>query len=266
MPIAEEITRYLTECIFSRKVDEKKDAVPKTSSKMIYIDGIGDVVLRKNRLNRRTRITIKPPGIVKVTLPSRESYANAEKFVKSQKCWILENLERVKSRQKPKEIIVNYNTRHHVLCLAAHKSTKIRCSVNNGEIMVYYPETADICDDYIQNAVRKSIDKALKLEAEAYLPKRTEQLALKTGIKYSELTLVKSKRYWGMCMSDNSIKLNIHLMRLPEELIDYVILHELAHIREKNHSPRFYEYLSTLVPDPKTLRQKIKKYSPTRYM
>jgi predicted metal-dependent hydrolase len=67
-------------------------------------------------------------------------------------------------------------------------------------------------------------------------------------------------------MSDNSIKLNIHLMRLPDELIDYVILHELAHIRVKNHSARFYEYLSTLVPEPKTLRQKIKKYSPTRYM
>lgn len=266
MPLTEEITRYLTKYIFPPKIDENNASKPKASSKTIYVEGIGEVVLRKNRLNKRTRITIKPPGIVKVTLPIRETYANAEKFVESQKRWILENLERVRSRQKLKEIIENYNTRHHVLCLAAHKSTKVKCSVNNGKILVCYPETATVCDDNIQKTIRSGIDKALKLEAEAYLPHRMEQLSLKTGIKHGKLTLVKSKRYWGMCLSDNSIKLNIHLMRLPDELIDYVILHELAHVREKNHSAKFYEHLSTLVPEPKTFRQKIKKYSPTRYI
>ena len=207
--LVEEITHYLTKYVFPRKIDEKKAPKPKTS-KTIYVEGVGEVVLRKNRLNKRTRITIKPPGIVKVTLPIRETYANAEKFVESQKRWILESLERARSHQKPKEIIEKYNTRHHTLCLAAHKSTKVRCSVCNGKIRVCYPETATVCDDNIQKTIRKGIDKALKLEAEAYLPDRMEQLSLKTGIKHGILTLVKSKRYWGMCMSDNSIKLNIH--------------------------------------------------------
>jgi len=84
----------------------------------------------------------------------------------------------------------------------------------------------------------------------------------KTGLKYKGLTLVDVKRHWGMCMQDNRIKLNVHLIRLPKELIDYIILHELAHIKEKNHSSKFYDFLGTLLPNHKQLSKEMKKYSP----
>ena len=67
-------------------------------------------------------------------------------------------------------------------------------------------------------------------------------------------------------MHYNLIKLNIQLMRLPEELIDYIILHELAHIEEKNHQRGFYELLFKLCPDAGILRKKMKKYHPKKYL
>lgn len=265
MTLTEEITSYLEKHLFPRKSEAVKLIKPKTSSKTLPIEGIGEVVFRKNRRNKRTRITIKPPCTVRVSLPYQETYARAEKFVKSQKDWILDNLEKMKSIQKPKEIIDNYKTRQHTLYFEPRISKRVSCSVREGRILVCYPENLTIHEDFIQSAVRKGIDAALKLEAEAYLPQRTELLSRKTGIMYGKLAVTRSKRYWGMCMSDNSIKLNFHLMRLPDELIDFVILHELAHIREKNHGSRFYDVLATLVPEPKVIRGKLKKYSPTRY-
>ncbi|OGI00604.1 MAG: hypothetical protein A2Y25_07610 [Candidatus Melainabacteria bacterium GWF2_37_15] len=236
--------------------------------KTIQMSQIGEVNFRKSKRNKKINITVKPPGIVRVSLPERGDFKHAEKFVQSNIDWILENIERVKNIKKPKEIIdekTNYKTRHHTLYFQTHKAKKVQCKLHEGNIMVCYPETASIHEDHIQKAVRKSIDSALKLEAEKYLLERAEFLAQKRGFKYKSLSLFNSKRYWGMCMNDNSIKLNIHLMRLPDELIDYVILHEFAHIKEKNHSPKFYEVLGTLVPEPKVLYQQMKKYYPTRY-
>jgi len=83
----------------------------------------------------------------------------------------------------------------------------------------------------------------LKIEGREYLTQRLEYWSKKTGLKYKGLTLVDVKRHWGMCMQDNRIKLNAHLIRLPKELIDYIILHELAHIKEKTTVQNFTIFL-----------------------
>ena len=236
--------------------------------KTSYLPEIGEVILRKNKLNKQINITIKPPGIINVTLPEKWDFKDAEEFVEENREWVLENLERIKNLKIPAEIIdekTNYKTRHHTLYFKTHKSNKVHSKLHDGTVIVYYPDTADIKEDFVQKAVRKSIDKALRLEAEAYLLPRAEFLSRKTGMKYKDLNLFQSKKYWGMCMDDNSINLNIHLMRLPDELIDYVILHEFAHIKEKSHSPKFYEVLGKMVAEPKKLYQRMKDYYPSRY-
>jgi len=74
---------------------------------------------------------------------------------------------------------------------------------------------------------------ALRKEAKDYLPQRTELLAAAHGFKYSGVTVKNISSRWGSCSSTNHINLNIHLVRLPEHLSDYVILHELTHTVHK---------------------------------
>ena len=83
----------------------------------------------------------------------------------------------------------------------------------------------------------------MKIEAKQYLPDKVKSLADKFGFKYNELALKNIKSRWGSCSRKNNINLSIHLMRLPDHLIDYVILHELVHTVHHNHSARFWNLL-----------------------
>ncbi len=239
------------------------------SSKIIHLPEIGDIILAKSRQNKRLVLTIKPSGQVRVSLPARGCFKEAEKFVLNKKEWIQQSIEKVKSKSSPMEIIdenTNFMTGQHVLKFYPHKLKRARCELDKGCINIYYPENSNIRDDYVQKCVRKGINIALWLEAEEYLPKRAELLSQKTGLKYKKLQLFNSKRCWGMCMSDNSIKLNIHLMRLSADLTDYVILHELAHIKEKNHGKKFYDLLGGLIPEPKAWSKIMRKLSPSQLL
>lgn len=111
--------------------------------------------------------------------------------------------------------------------------------------------------------VKTALEKALRTRARAYLPGRLEELANKHGLKYRKISIRNTKTRWGSCSHENNINLCIHLMKLPDELIDYVLLHELTHTIHKNHSREFWAKLSELLGEnAKTIDKKLKKYRP----
>ena len=103
----------------------------------------------------------------------------------------------------------------------------------------------------------KGIDEAA---AKQKLGTRLDYLARKHGYSYNQLYIRKQRTRWGSCSSRNNISLNIKLVLLPGDLIDYVILHELVHTRIKNHSPRFWAELEGLGVDKDGARKRLKKY------
>lgn len=102
---------------------------------------------------------------------------------------------------------------------------------------------------------------ALRFEAKKILPDRVKELSQRHNLGYKKVFIKNLKSRWGSCSAENNINLNLHLMRLPEKLIDYVILHELAHTKEKNHGKNFWNLLSSLVFDARELNRELKKYS-----
>jgi predicted metal-dependent hydrolase len=90
-------------------------------------------------------------------------------------------------------------------------------------------------------------DKLLRRKAHAYLPFKLKQLSEKHNLPYKRLSIRASKTRWGSCSSAKNINLSFYLMKLPEHLIDYVILHELAHTIHQNHSKAFWQALSALL-------------------
>lgn len=97
-------------------------------------------------------------------------------------------------------------------------------------------------------------------QAKRYILSRLCELAEKHGFKYNKATIRNQKTRWGSCNSKNDISLNIQLIRVPLELMDYVILHELVHTQIKNHSPEFWRKLSMYVPDPKGKNKYLNKF------
>jgi predicted metal-dependent hydrolase len=100
-----------------------------------------------------------------------------------------------------------------------------------------------------------------KVEAKKHLAERLDELCKRNGFKYNRVFLKNQKTRWGSCSDKNNINLNVNLVSLPDELIDYVILHELVHTRIKDHSHRFWEELNKFVEDPKRLDKKLREYT-----
>jgi predicted metal-dependent hydrolase len=104
----------------------------------------------------------------------------------------------------------------------------------------------------------RSIDKE---PAKKRLVNRLDELCKRNGFLYNRVFVKNQKTRWGSCSTRNNINLNVNLVRLPDELIDYVIFHELVHTKIKNHSKLFWEELSRFVTDPKSLDKKLRRYA-----
>ncbi len=89
---------------------------------------------------------------------------------------------------------------------------------------------------------------------------RVAYFAQQMDLNYSELKFRKMKRRWGSCRSNGVITLNTYLLYIEQELVDYVIVHELAHLVHMNHSKRFYQLLCEYIPDAKDREQRLHKY------
>ena len=99
-----------------------------------------------------------------------------------------------------------------------------------------------------------------KNDAKAVLTARLKSLAAEYGFSYNRVFIRNQKTRWGSCSGSNNISLNVNLVRLPAELQDYVILHELVHTKIKNHSRRFWSELDKYVADSKKTAKRLRKH------
>jgi len=97
-------------------------------------------------------------------------------------------------------------------------------------------------------------------DARKILNQRLSELAAENDFEYNRVFIRSQKTRWGSCSSKNNINLNMNLLHLPSELVDYVLLHELTHTKVKDHSPNFWDELETVCPDAKKKRRRLKKY------
>ena len=116
---------------------------------------------------------------------------------------------------------------------------------------------------YNENA--NKFNKIGKEKAKTILVRRLKYLANRYGYYYNRVLIRNQKTRWGSCSAKNNISLNMKLVILPEELMDYVILHELVHTRKKNHSKIFWDEIDKLVRNSSELRIKLRQYGMELY-
>jgi predicted metal-dependent hydrolase len=105
--------------------------------------------------------------------------------------------------------------------------------------------------------------RALRKQATSLLLARLKQIAAEKGLSYRSSAIKQLKSRWGSCDQHANITLNLYLVQLPWHLIDYVILHELAHTQVLHHGPDFWDVLERLQPNARSLRRAMKEYRPT---
>ena len=223
-----------------------------------------EINFRKSLKARNISIRIKPFEGVLVTVPRFLSFKIANDFVESKMNWIQKNLHKIKSQEQLQTNFVFgsvFHTKFHSFFIDSSSEIKNNFIKENKSIKIYISDENEIQSIENQNYIRNIIEKILRIEAKSYLPKRVDELAKKHNFTYQKLAIKNTKTRWGSCSFKNNINLSLHLMRLREELIDYVILHELVHTKVKNHSREFWMTLDIHCPNSKNLDRELKKYS-----
>lgn len=198
-----------------------------------------------------------------LTAPSSVSIESCKQFLDENAEWIRKHINIVEKKQAEKafQFETKYETFFRDLELIPTELTEIKSRVSEQKIKIYINPN-EISKKKSQNEIKKIIIEVLRKEAKLYLPHRIEELAKPHNLKFIKLTIKDMKSQWGSCSYCNNINLSLHLMRLPRKLIDYVIMHELTHTIEKNHSNRFWDKLESFLPGAKNLDKELKNYHP----
>lgn len=229
----------------------------------LHLDGIGQVTLEKSSKAKRISIKLQPLKGVRVVVPLRATFEEAQVFLLSKADWVKQHLPKIEKQENQRTIYDGtqpFRTFSHELQLIPHNTSSIKGRVSKGLLQIYYPAYRTIQDEDIQTYIRRAIEETYRLEAKNFLPQRVAHFARQFNFNYNNVVIKKASTRWGSCSYQNNINLNLHLMRLPERLRDYVILHELAHTIEKNHGPRFWALLDKISGDAYGLDKEMKKY------
>lgn len=229
----------------------------------IKVDGIGEIGVRRGANVKFMSVRIAPGRGVWVNVPFGISLRQAEKFIADKKEWIIANCAKMKTYEKDTgvrlEIGAEIRTKLHVLKISQGNGNKPGYKIEDERIELLIPEGMDYSK--IEGIVGQFLLEIYKMECRQYLPQRVKHYAEQFSFQYSSLSFRDNASNWGSCSYDNNISLNIKLMKLPDDVIDYVILHELCHTIEKNHSGRFWELVGRVCPNFAELRRKLKTYN-----
>ena len=215
------------------------------------------MTLQKVARSRHIRLRIQPDGAVLVTMPSYVPFGAALKYAEAQADWILENRTEQPEFTSGDKLGIKYYFE-----FVPRNISRIATRRVGHKLVINYPSSMSVKDLEVQEAARKLALRALKKEAEEYLPDWLKGMATEHGFSYNSAKVKQLRSRWGSCSSQRDIVLNIFLMKLPDELIEYVLAHELTHLKHMNHSAAFWATLSEVVPDAKARRKALKEFKP----
>ncbi len=221
-----------------------------TVNRIIEDKELGSLFVRVNVRARRLTFRTKEDGIY-VTVPPRTSLAE------------IESLKDARQKLVRKLIDLDYriDTEFFKLTLVSGQRERFLSRSELGEMQIICPPDADFSDENLQAWLHKVIEEALRRNAKIILPPRLYMLSMQHNLPYKSVKINSSSGRWGSCSAQGNINLSYYLVLLPKHLIDYVLLHELAHTREMNHGERFWDLLDRMTGGKaQALRAELRKY------
>lgn len=237
-------------------------------SYMINIERLGEVEVYETKQCRVLKIKILYDGRVRVVKHPRMSMKYVMSFLNEHRDEVLRQIETFQKRHRQQLTIftpdVEFCTYCHRLVMKPSLlyKNKFFSKINGEDIIVHYPADINVETAELQEYVRKVLCRVMKNEAQKFLPDKIRLWAATIGVDFTKIDFRNMKSQWGSCSTHGRICLNIHIVRLPDRLIDFVIIHELCHIIEPNHSPAFHALVNKYVDGKEAQYEKeIKAYS-----
>lgn len=228
---------------------------------VFHDDEFGKVVVRRSKFGTQVRVRVSPDGSLRASLPPYAPIFLVKRLLASNR----NEIRRLVNEAAPPDNYYHGMTvgKSHVLVVENEIGNTTSVRKKNLTIYLKLSSVDNITDPHVIRLLRSEMINALRIEAKSYLPKRLDYLANKHGFYYSKIRFSHSGGRWGSCNTNGTISLNIALMKLPFELIDYVIIHELSHTLEMNHSSDFWEIVARFDPNYKQNRKSLKMHNPS---
>lgn len=222
-------------------------------------DEFGVITIRTVRGARGVTLRVAPDGRLRASVPFLAGMRSLKKLLKDSRPAIRAMLaEHAPATQYHDGMRIG---KSHTLYVVKGARTKI---VRRGlRVEVTLAGEATLEDAEVHDMLRQEVRKLLRVEAKHYLPRRLEMLASRMTCTYERVRFSHASTRWGSCSSSGTISLNIALMQLPFELSDYVLIHELCHTKQMNHSEAFWQLVQAHDPEYREHRRALKRYSPT---
>lgn len=227
----------------------------------IVDEEFGVIPVRRSAKATNIRLRVAPNGKLRASLPLYAPLFLVKKLIKSSRAELRQLLNEHES-----DIIFTDGMqigKSHSLIVREATSNILTVGRHGQQIIVSLPKDKDLGSAEVTREIRSVVQQALRIEAKSYLPKRLRFLADKGGFSYEKVRFSHASGRWGSCSSNGTISLNIALMKLPFELIDYVLIHELSHTVEMNHSEAFWQQVAGLDPHYRIHRRDLKAENPS---
>ncbi len=210
--------------------------------------------VRSSKRARRILICYGREKGLEVVYPAGKRQRPPQEVLQEEADWVLAAIDKMRQRRaqspprtyKEGEIFFIRGAPHALKLCQEPQLRRPRARQAEGALIVAASDLATLAD---KRNIQQAVENFYRQLAHAYLPPRVDELAALHGFQYNRLYIKNQKTRWGSCSAKRNINLNLRLMMAPAAAIDYVILHELCHLRQLNHSPAFWALLESCCPD-----------------
>lgn len=213
--------------------------------------------LKRTRRRRSMALRVDPSGAVTVLVPQRSFGFFINRFVQRHADWIREKIAyfQTQSQQHSSKSFVDGElfplwgiNIPLVLTRPLTEENKSSCELVEGKLVIMGTD------------IPCTLRQWYRFQTEERLKELVPLWEARLGVNTSRVTVAEQKRRWGSCSRAGRVRFNWRLSMLSPELLEYVVVHELAHLRELNHSPAFWEIVNNALPDAKIRRKKLRQY------
>ena len=212
----------------------------------------------ERRQRRTVGLKITQAGLV-IHAPKRISQSQLEDIIVQKADWVLRKLASITANRIPE---IQWQHGEQLLFLGNAITLTIEHNTRS-KVVEYEPGVLQLAmPNQDEMLIARKVVQWYKKQAITDFTRRLEIFSSKLGVKFTSLTLSNAASRWGSCNSKKEIRLNWRLLQAPPHIINYVVCHELAHIKEMNHSAKFWATVASIFPDYKAAEKELKALSP----
>lgn len=206
-------------------------------------------IRRSTRRRKTVTVSVDSRGDVLLAAPTNFPTADLDAMVRRKAVWIEKQIRRARSQHPPtgqREFVsgesVLYLGRHYRLRVGPH-------SHGSAKLRGRWLEVPAGADESHPDQVRATLIAWFRLRAEARFPERVDAWRAKVGVPMPSVLVANQRRRWGSCDSRGTIRLNWRIVQAPMRLVDYVVVHELVHLRHHGHGRDYWQAVGRAMPD-----------------